>query len=426
MKTDRTEHLLIAITFLMCLAGAFLISPDQCPDEAGRQLLSDYIYRTGKLPTGDEPETMINLWGFSYALRPYLASIVGACCMKFASIFTQSQKIMLVMSRMCSVLSITGCAYFSVKSGNILFKDRRSSILLAVMICYLPQVAFIGMYQNNDALSLMAVIMELFFLLRGYKDDWSISSCIGLGISMTIAVLSYYSVYPWILLGGVFCIVACLCNERINRKAYFIASRSALVIGIVLVLSGWFFVRNAIAHNGDLLGIAYEKISRDAAMAQGVELVDYRPGYSQFATFGDFIKQWMLISCVSTIGCFGYMNVLLSKLQYLVYGISVVVLELWAIIKILLSRNCSKMILLFHVMLVTGAIATMILSVYASYYRDYQPQGRYIITAILPVFFSIAYGMDRYAGRPAKIAFISGWLGMFLWVFFGTMSTMFL
>lgn len=426
MKTNTTEKLTIAITFLICLFGALSINTDLCPDEFGRILISDYIYKTGKLPTGNEPDTIISNWQFSYALRPYLASIVGAYCMRIASLFTHSQRILMAMSRMCSVLSITGCSYFSIKAGNILFKDRRSSILLAVLISYLPQVAFLGMYQNNDALSLMAVSMEVFFLLKGYSDDWSIKSCVGIGISMAIGMLSYYSIYPWILLGGIFCIISCIQNENIHNKFIFIVSRSALVIAVVLILSGWFFIRNAIEHNGDFLGIASEVVSREAARAQGATMVEYSPGRLLFSSFKDFFHYWLLSSSLSFVGCFGYMDIFLSKTQYYIYGLLIGTLEIWVMSKALLEKGATKMATLIQALLLTGSIATMVLSIYASYYRDLQAQGRYIITAILPISFAIAYGIDRYTGRTARIVLTCAWLGMFIWVFLGTMSTMFI
>ncbi len=426
MRTNVTERILVAVTFLTCLSGALLLDADCCPDECGRQLISDYIYKTGKLPTGDEPETVMDGWEFSYAIRPYLASIVGACCMKAAALFTLSPKVLLAMSRMCSILSVTGCAYFSVKAGNILFKERDSSLLLAVMICFLPQVAFLGMYQNNDALALMAVSMELFFLLRGYTDNWSIGSCLGLGLSMSIGMLSYYNIYPWILLGGIFCIVSCLRSREIDRKASFIASRSGLVIGTVFVLSGWFFIRNAIVHHGDLLGIAYENVQREAARARGEDMIEAQPGREFFRSDRKIILHWMLSSYMSFVGCFGYMNIFLSKVQYLIYGLSVGALEIWVMIRASLRKRETELIMLFQVLLVAGAIASVVLSVYVSYCMDYQPQGRYIITAVFPLAFAMAYGMDRFAGKAARRIFIAAWLGMFLWAFFGTMSTMFL
>ena len=45
-------------------------------------------------------EVIISGWGFSYALRPYLASIVGAGFQKLAACFTDSPRILLAASRM--------------------------------------------------------------------------------------------------------------------------------------------------------------------------------------------------------------------------------------------------------------------------------------------------------------------------------------
>ena len=45
--------------------------------------------------------------------------------------------------------------------------------------------------------------------------------------------------------------------------------------------------------------------------------------------------------------------------------------------------------------LISLSAITLFLSIYQSYYRDYQPQGRYIITAILPFAYMLAYGVDK-------------------------------
>lgn len=425
MKTNAAEKALITAVLLICFCGALMIDTKHCPDEVGRMLINDYIYNTRRFPVGDEPETIMKDWGFSYALRPYLSSVIGACSMRLAAIFTQSKRILMAMSRMCSVLSMTGCAYFLLKAGNLLFKDRLSSMLLAVSVCLLPQAVFIGMYLNNDALSLMAVSMEIYYLVKGSKDNWNIKTCIGLALSMAIGMLSYYSIYPWLLLGGVFCIISCARSGEIENKTSFIASRMLLVVAIVLILSGPFFIRNAMAHNGDFLGIAYEKISREAMRAKGAQLYDYHPGCTRFGSFREFIREWVSFSLKSLIGGFGHMLIYLSRLQYAIYIVPVALLELWVMIKAHLDKDKSILEIRLQRLLFIGGMVVILMSIYASWFRDYQPQGRYIITAALPLSFAIAYGMDRYAGRTAKAGFITAWTGMFLWAFFGTMTSMF-
>jgi hypothetical protein len=222
----------------------------------------------------------------------------------------------------------------------------------------------------------------------------------------------------------VFCIISCVRSEDIDDKASFIATRTFLVLAIIFVLSGAFFIRNAMVHNGDFLGIAYEKISREALRAKGAQLYDYSPGSARFDNFADFIREWIRFSIDSIIGMFGYMDIPLSRLQYAIYIVPVVVLEFWVMIKARLDKDKSILEKRLQRLLLIGGAAVIFLSIYASWFRDYQAQGRYIITAALPFSFAIAYGMDRYAARYARVAFIAAWTGMFLWVFFGTMTSM--
>ena len=277
------ENALIAAVFCICLAGAFVLPVEQCPDEYGRQLLSRFIFLRGKLPTGNELETMImnwkqplfsqelilmpriggyDGWGFSYALRPYLSSMIAALFMKLFSLFTESHRILLAASRMCSVLSITGCCWFCLHLGHHLFEKRSSAVLFSAIVCFLPQVQFLGMYQNNDSLALFSASMLLYYLAEGFDRSWPVKSCIGLAIAFSIGLLSYYSIYGWLLMGGVFFVVSILTNSNISDKGRFLFRRVLLILMLCLILAGWFFIRNAMYHNGDFLGLASEQISR--------------------------------------------------------------------------------------------------------------------------------------------------------------------
>ena len=198
---DKTELILILSVFVLCLTGAFLVPVEQCPDEHARQLLSDWMFKNGSFPTGDEAETIIPGWGFSYALRPYLSSIVAALFMRLTALFTSSPRALLVASRLCSVLSVTGCSYFCIKTGHLVFKKTISSVVFSFFVCFLPQVLFLGMYQNNDSLSLAAVSMIVFYSTKGCKSQWEYGSCIGLAIGFALALQAYYITYGWVLVG---------------------------------------------------------------------------------------------------------------------------------------------------------------------------------------------------------------------------------
>ena len=86
------EWAILACVFLICLTGACLLPFEQCPDEGERLKLTRWIIDHAALPTGNEPELIIENWGFSYATRPYLSSIIGAVFAKCAGLITESQR----------------------------------------------------------------------------------------------------------------------------------------------------------------------------------------------------------------------------------------------------------------------------------------------------------------------------------------------
>lgn len=443
MRSNRrlslVEYLLVMLTFLICLAGALLLPVDQCPDEQGRLLLTEWITETGTLPTGNESEVMIPGWGYSYALYPYLSSIISAVFVKAAALFTGSARLLIAASRMCSVFSVTGCCWFCLRLGHRLFEKRSSSILFAVVICFLPQVMFLGMYHNNDSLSLFAVTMMLFFLVEGFERKWPVRCCIGLAVGFSVGLLSYYSIYGWILMCAAFCVLAVLKDPVISDKGRLILKRAGLIAGVCLLLAGWFFIRSAILHDGDFLGIAYEKVSRAQAEEMGYVLFPYRDYRSEGLPVLGFLRfnhyEWILMTAASFVGVFGKMEFPLPIAAYVIYA---AFFALGALLCLAACRRpCMRDRLLLLLML-SSVVINVLLHFWQSYARDFQPQGRYVISAIVLLAYMIGYCMDNIAlptprmnqkGVPRlkpAYALTVVWLALFAWACLGTMTKMLL
>ena len=438
-RLSAMGYLLVLLTFCICMTGALLLPVEQCPDESGRLLLTDWIVENGTLPGGDEPDVILPGWGFSYALRPYLSSIVGAAFKRIAICFTDSPRILLASSRMCSVLSVTFCCYFCIRLGHRLFEQKGSAVLFAVLICFLPQAAFLGMYLNNDSLSLCVVSMMLYYLIEGFDLRWPVRSCVSLGISFSIGLLAYYSMYGWLLMGAVFCVLAVMTDPELPDKGSFIFRRAGLIFGICALLAGWFFVRNAFLRSGDFLGINAELISRARMQEQGQVLYRYicyrDDGLSvmQFLRFKNY--EWFRMSVASFIGAFGCMVFYLPKIQYGIYFTVFGFASILFFAVLFLQKPTRRDSLLMIMMLLSG-IVTVALHFWQSYARDYQPQGRYIITLILPLAYMLVRGLDKTVlavrdPKPGKTAELNPsavlivlWLALFAWAALGTMVKM--
>ncbi len=256
LKIAKHQAVMLCMIFATCFVGALYILPKYCPDEWARQLLTNWIYQNNRLPHGNEAEILIGNYGYSYALRPYLTSMINAAAMKIVSVFTQSERFLRLASRASSLLAVTACFYFLIKIGNSVFRNKSSSTLFAAMIVFLPQVMFLGMYQNNDIFGLAGVTAVLFFLLYAMQNHWTWKACTGLSIAVAVCLLSYYSIYGWLLISGIVFLFSFFRDKNFDRNARI--KRLAMMFSLVLVLAGWFFIRNAVIHNVDFFGMATE------------------------------------------------------------------------------------------------------------------------------------------------------------------------
>lgn len=380
---------LVAISFLLYISVASNLPMKLAPDEDMRNDVAYWIFEHRSFPIGNEWELINNSYGFSYATLPFLPAIVSAFFMQLCAQFTDSEAAIFFACRLTSVLSITATVYFSYKVGRLAFKTHWVALFFAALIAFWPEVVFVSGYFNNDALSLLSDFLILYFLLKGKADHWSTKSCIGLGISFSVNILTYYNAYGWCLVGVVFCIVSVLQDSKIQSKIKFILQKGALVGGVVFFLAGWFFIRNAYLHHGDFLGrsVAHE-------YAQYVESVRGNvyhalPPASQGLTVFEMLQNsdwhWVKSTIDSLIGIFGCMDVTMSSASYtfykafLLFGLVLFVFHLlWVLFKKVKEEKWLLYVCLFAVMIVT-----ITLSIIYSYSSDYQPQGRYVFP-ILP------------------------------------------
>lgn len=156
-------------------------------------------------------------------------------------------------------------------------------------------------------------------------------------------------------------------------------------------------MRNALLHDGDFLGIASEAVYREIAEANGEELYPYNnlrsQGYSlpEFFAYSDY--WWMKATCQSFVGVFGYMLIYLPDAYYTAYRALLISGALLYVVGKVRHRKQfgDENIMVFLLMASAG---TVILHIYQSYCRDYQPQGRYVITLILLWAYLMAKGLD--------------------------------
>ena len=426
----------VTFAFLVYFAWAFIQPFNSAPDEYMRYQISQFIYQKGFLPLGSDPEIINPIWGTSYGFTPILAYIIGSAFMKITSLFTADSFALLMSARLVSVFCNTGTVIVCFKIADKLFSGLYRWMFV-IFVAFLPQFIFIGSYVNTDAMAIFSTALIVYAWIHGLTSHWSRLSCILLAAGISVCALSYYNAYGFILCS----ILLYLADHLITYKAVlrpkykFVKAavdqhecqdskrgvkqsgkptisgtqqfwsqtgrQAGLIIAFVFILAGWWFIRNAIIYQGDFLGL---RTSDHYAQINALEA--FKPSHIDSAYNNHwniwyllFDKQWLVISYKSLIGCFGYMEIWLKPAIYygytILWGIGGIGLFSWIINGLLrhtLNLDFKKNLLPF-VLLLTIPIP-FLLSLYYSYYSDFQPQGRYLLPMLIPLMIFITKGLQ--------------------------------
>ena len=402
------EKLLRLLFILGCFIILFLWAYRQpfnsSPDERMRYVMPKYIYEHGTLPRADDPTIVDEKYGHSYAGRPMLAYFISVFFMKICSIFSASEFSLLMAARFGSIVCGIGYIFFVMKLSDELFRTKISRWMFIILTCLWPQCAFMFTYVNCDALALFSISMILFYWVRGAKTGWNLTSCIGLGIGLSIGMQSYYNMYGYVLCSAVFFILYHIFTKSSKKKYQKLFSKGGLIASIVFLLAGWFFIRNAILYNWDFLGnrITFEMGNQYGAY--GARPMDQSANSLAKLRSVDGIIRWILLSCRSFIGCFGYMSIPLKGWMYLIYCLEIL-LGFVGLLFFCKKRKGGNNTSFFSTVeqfpgyslwigcILTSCVITLLLDIYYTTF-DYQPQGRYLLPALIPFTYMLTIGLN--------------------------------
>lgn len=337
--------------------------------------------------------------------------------MRIVTFFTQEDFALVVAARFVSVLCMIGYTIMNIKISDKLFKGVYKW-LFVVFTTLLPQVVYLGSYLNNDSLALFSISIIVYSWIIGLEKDWDWKSCILLAIGIGICALSYYNAYGYILCSVILYFISSYI-KKINIKEFF--KKGIVIALIVFLLAGWWFIRSFIIYDGDFLGLT---VSREYAEQYAQE--EFKPSnrYTPARVKMPleemlFEKEWIETTIKSSIGLFGYMYIEMEENTYSVYK-NIFIIGLigaiggWLIKKILyliknkqeeekgVKRKIKKERLakkrekiLFNAIMIICIIIPIILSIYYSYFNDFQPQGRYIMPMIIPFMYFVVKGIKN-------------------------------
>ncbi|MEA5002691.1 MAG: DUF2142 domain-containing protein [Christensenella sp.] len=374
-----------------------------------RYQIPQFIFENGYLPHGAEEAIRNPQWGISYGFAPYVSQIIGVLFMKIAGIFTGDAYAIFMAARLVNVIFATLTVWISFKIAEQLFAQRVYRLLFVVLVAFLPQFIFLSSYINNDMMAIFSTSLIVFAWVTGLKDGWPVKSCVVLGIGMGLCALSYYNAYGFLLLSVVLFFVSNLLLEKRSFREKEFRRSIYIVIILFAAIAAWWFIRNYMIYNGDILGFKttehYQELyaidSLKPSMAETIQRAGIPLG--QMLTG----KGWLLFSYLSMVGCFGALDIWLPIWIYAVYSAIFAVGMIgcvMAFVAFVRSENTKekRQKLLLGICMALAIVIPVVLSAYYSYTSDYQPQGRYVLSCLLPLMFFMTTGIKTIVEKICK------------------------
>ncbi len=396
---QREEKIFLLLSLFIYLFWTFSFTTSNYgPDEYMRYDIPKYIFSNGSLPYGWEESIRNQIWGVSYGFNIQLPYLISAYFMNIMSLLSESKTMLLIASRFSSVLSMTGVAFFAICITRKIYQDNPIRWVFVILISLLPQLVFLSSYHNLDVFSLLSVMMIIYAWLQCFEKKWDICSSIHLAVALAVCLLSYEFSYGYIVLSAILYCIWSIQNRK-ERPFRVFFSYGLLIVGIVLVICGWKFIRSAILYNGDFLSL-----NASRPYAEQFAMEGYKPS-EKYTIAGDGIgiiqmlqvTPWIWTTFTSTLGVFGYMNINLQEWVYKVYEIMIITGLLGFIISLFLRRDRTAKEWLVIIGLFFSGLFAILISIYYSWSSDYQAQGRYIIASLPGIFLAITTGFNCIA-----------------------------
>lgn len=414
-NTATIDHMIVALYFFiyMIISVSMLIRQPfgNPPDEINRYLIPQYIAAHGTLPNGYDESIRIPGYGFSYAFQPILPYMVQGYAMRLVQCFTDSETALLYAARSVNLLFGVITALFVLLLSKKWFSDKRWQYLFAFLVTFLPQSIFLHTYVNTDSCCMMSIAIMLYGLTRGLKDRFAVSSSVILSIGIILCALSYYNAYGFILS----CMLLFFANHLSLRSSRLtfdwkpFLRKGFLISALVLFGITWWFLRSYLLYDGDFLGLeardtcaslyaipSLHPDTRETWQSQGYSMLD-------MLLQSDFIN----LSTLSFIGIYGPMTITTSLWVYRFYKLlfpagillCLVLNPRYAATKKsfpdTLYRERPAFRIFYHCNMVFCILMPCFLSAYYSYTTDYQPQGRYLLPALIPVCYYCIRGLQK-------------------------------
>lgn len=427
MTQKKREHIILflylsAFLILACTLAFFQPVSDtpplygNPPDEHARILIPQFICNHGTIPTGLEEEVRIPGYGFSYGLYNVFPYILQGYTMRFAHLFTESQRILLYSARGVNILFGFLMAFVVYLLSKRLFKDDRFRWLFCFAVMFLPQNIFIHTYINTDSCCLFSTSMMIYALVCCYQDGINNRNSLWMSGGIILCALSYYNAYGYIL-SCIFLFVAYFVRKKDGKLTLDLKEmlRWGIRISCIVLLGiSWWFIRSYFVLDGDILGLSTrEKLAEQFAVeaVNPLTMKTYQEkGYTLLQMFRE--NNTMIIAFYSFVAVYGSMAIFASRWMYWSYELFFGLGILGCLFRLCLCkkrRQISGKEWFFHLNMLFCIGMPLFLMIYYAYTMDYQHQGRYLLPALIPFMYYMVKGLQQLTLiKKGKFAFPEG------------------
>lgn len=223
--------------------------------------------------------------------------------------------------RLTNVLFGTLLAFVALRLGKRLF-EKEKAWFFAVLVTFLPGAAFLHTYQNMDSLAILATAWIFYCWVRAVQEGWTGKVCVQLE-AIHVSVCDVVLQCVWI--SSVQRASVCRNDAEMRGTAVELsgdAEKGFFMLGIVFLFTGWWFIRNGIMYDGDILGMTvsdhYAEMyaipelkpsNRETPQAIGMSLP-----YMLFWQPETWHYNWMGTVVASFIGMFGFMDIFMPEI----------------------------------------------------------------------------------------------------------------
>lgn len=387
------------------------------PDEYNRFLIPQYIAEHGTLPNGYDESIRIHGYGFSYGFQPILPYMFQGYSMSFFSLFTESDSAFYIVARGVNVFFGLCMAIVVWLLGKEWFQDRRFSLLFSYLITFLPQSLYMHTYVNTDSCCMLSIAIMLYGITKCFHHNFLLRDCTLLAVGIILCALSYYNAYGYILSSILLFTAGHFHREKkltFDWKNWL--KKGCFISAIVLLGIAWWFIRSALLYDGDILGLATrDKCAMLYATPQfhpETRVTWQNSGHSIFDMLAE--SDFLNTSMLSFIGIYGAMEITSTIWMYRAYKYGFLLALLFC--TIISDRKTihfspainekTSLRIFFHINMIFCIMLPLFLSIWYSYTTDYQPQGRYLLPALIPLVYYAVKGVEKfYALSTPKYSF---------------------